>query len=134
MVCKKVAFCQSKLISEGGKGNYAGAWISLRYSDGDYEDFTLGSTNVRAIRTSDGHYYSYENDGANITHQWDHTEDFEIEGVDAGSKFNWVIYYFSANSIVSNSSYLDCAKALNVVYVFDMDLKFYSVSSGSSNN
>ena len=133
-VCKEVEFCQSKLVEQGGKSSYAGAWIGLRYSGIDYENFTLGSSNVVAVRTSDGAFYSYANDGASVTHHWDNSKDFDIEGIQTEHKFNWVIYYFSANSIVSNSSYLDCKKVVNIVYVFDMDLKFYSVTSGTNNN
>ena len=133
-VCKEVEFCKSKLVEQGGKSTYAGAWIGLRYSGIDYENFTLDSSNVVAVRTSDGAFYSYANDGASVTHHWDNSKDFDIEGIQTEHKFNWVIYYFSANSIVSNSSYLDCAKVVNIVYVFDMDLKFYSVTSGSTHN
>ena len=133
-VCKEVQFCQSKLVEQGGKSTYAGAWIGLRYSGIDYENFTLGSSNVVAVRTSDGAFYSYANDGASVTHHWDNSKDFDIPGIETQNKFNWVIYYFSANSIVSNSSYLDCAKVVNIVYVFDMDLKFYSVTSGTAHN
>ena len=133
-VCKEVEFCQSKLVEQGGKSTYAGAWIGLRYSGIDYENFTLGSSNVVAVRTSDGAFYSYANDGASVTHHWDNSKDFDIEGIQTEHKFNWVIYYFSANSIVSNSSRLDCKKAVNIVYVFDMDLKFNSLSNGSEHN
>ena len=133
-VCKEVEFCQSKLVEQGGKSTYAGAWIGLRYSGIDYENFTLGSSNVVAVRTSDGAFYSYANDGAKVTHHWDNSKDFVIEGIQTEHKFNWVIYYFSANSIVSNSSHLDCAKVVNIVYVFDMDLKFYSVGGGNIHN
>ena len=133
-VCKEVEFCKSKLVEQGGKSTYAGAWIGLRYSGIDYEKFTLGSSNVVAVRTSDGAFYSYANDGASVTHHWDNSKDFDIPGIETEHKFNWVIYYFSANSIVSNSSYLDCAKVVNIVYVFDMDLKFYSVTSGNAHN
>ena len=133
-VCKEVEFCQSKLIEQGGKSTYAGSWIGLRYSGIDYENFTLDPSNVVAVRTSDGAFYSFENDGASVTHHWDNSKDFGIEGIQTQHKFNWVIYYFSANSIVSNSSHLDCAKVVNIVYVFDMDLKFYSVTSGSTHN
>ncbi len=133
-VCKEVEFCQSKLVEQGGKSTYAGAWIGLRYSGIDYENFTLGSSNVVAVRTSDGAFYSYANNGGRVTHHWDNSKDFGIPGIETQHKFNWVIYYFSENSIVSNSSYLDCAKVVNIVYVFDMDLKFYSVTSGSTHN
>lgn len=133
-VCKEVEFCQSKLVEQGGKSTYAGAWIGLRYSGIDYEKFTLGSSNVVAVRTSDGAFYSYANNGASVTHHWDNSKDFDIPGIETDHKFNWVIYYFSENSIVSNSSYLDCAKVVNIVYVFDMDLKFYSVGTGNTHN
>ena len=132
-VCKEVDFCKSKLVEQGGKSTYKGAWIGLRYSGIDYENFTLDNS-VVAVRTSDGAFYSYANDGASITHHWDSSKDFDIEGIQTEHKFNWVIYYFSANSIVSNSSHLDCAKVVNIVYVFDMDLKFYSVTSGTAHN
>ena len=108
-VCKEIEFCKSTLLENGGKGSYAGAWIGLRYSGAEYENFTLGSSNVVAIRTSDGRFYSYANDGADITHHWDSSKDFSIDGIETEHKFNWVIYYFSANYILSNSSWLDCA-------------------------
>ena len=133
-VCKEVEFCQSKLVEQGGKSTYAGAWIGLRYSGIDYENFTLGSSNVVAVRTSDGAFYSYANDGASVTHHWDNSKDFDIEGIQTEHKFNWVIYYFSANSIASNSSYLDCAKVVNIVYVFDMDLYFQSAYGNTHNS
>ena len=133
-VCKEVEFCKQVFQQQGGKSTYAGAWIGLRYSGIDYEKFTLGASNVVAVRTSDGAFYSYANDGASVTHHWDNSKDFDIPGIQTEHKFNWVIYYFSENSIVSNSSYLDCYKAVNIVYVFDMDLKFYSVTSAYSHN
>ena len=80
-VCKEVEFCQSKLVEQGGKDYYEGAWIGLRYSGIDYENFTLGSSNVVAVRTSDGAFYSYANDGASVTHHWDSSKDFVIEGI-----------------------------------------------------
>ena len=133
-VCKEVDFCKQVFQQQGGKSTYKGAWIGLRYSGIDYENFTLGSSNVVAVRTSDGAFYSIENYEGIVTHHWDNSKDFDIPGIETEHKFNWVIYYFSANSIVSNSSYLDCEKAVNIVYVFDMDLKFYSVTSGSTQN
>ena len=81
-VCKEVEFCKSKLIEQGGKRNYRGAWIGLRYSGIDYENFTLGSRNVVAVRTSDGAFYSYANNGANVTHHWDNSKDFVIPGIE----------------------------------------------------
>ena len=85
-VCKEVEFCQSKLVEQGGKSTYAGAWIGLRYSGIDYEKFSLGkfisgSSTVVAVRTSDGAFYSYANDGASVTHHWDSSKDFDIEGI-----------------------------------------------------
>ena len=81
-VCKEVEFCKSKLVEQGGKSTYAGAWIGLRYSGIDYENFTLGSSNVVAVRTSDGAFYSFENDGASVTHHWDNSKDFDIPGIE----------------------------------------------------
>ena len=79
-VCKEVEFCKSKLVEQGGKGAYAGSWIGLRYSGIDYENFTLDDS-VVAVRTSDGAFYSYANDGAKVTHHWDSSKDFVIEGI-----------------------------------------------------
>ena len=132
-VCKEVDFCKQVFQQQGGKSTYAGAWIGLRYSGIDYEKFTLGDY-VVAVRTSDGAFYSYANNGASVTHHWDNSKDFVIPGIDTDHKFNWVIYYFSENSIVSNSAYLDSSKVVNIVYVFDMDLKFYSVTSAYAHN
>ena len=80
-VCKEVEFCQSKLVEQGGKSTYAGAWIGLRYSGIDYENFTLDASNVVAVRTSDGAFYSIENDGESVTHNWDSSKDFVIPGI-----------------------------------------------------
>ena len=80
-VCKEVDFCKQVFQQQGGKSTYAGAWIGLRYSGIDYENFTLGSSNVVAVRTSDGAFYSYENDGESVTHHWDNSKDFVIEGI-----------------------------------------------------
>ena len=79
-VCKEVEFCQSKLIEQGGKIDYEGAWIGLRYSGIDYENFTLNDS-VVAVRTSDGAFYSVEDYGGNVTHHWDSSKDFVIEGI-----------------------------------------------------
>ena len=81
-VCKEVDFCKQVFQQQGGKSTYAGAWIGLRYSGIDYEKFTLGSSNVVAVRTSDGAFYSYANDGASVTHNWDSSKDFVIPGID----------------------------------------------------
>ena len=80
-VCKEVDFCKQVFQQQGGKSTYTGAWIGLRYSGIDYENFTLGSSNVVAVRTSDGAFYSYANDGASVTHHWDNSKDFVIEGI-----------------------------------------------------
>ena len=80
-VCKEVEFCKNKLVEQGGKSTYAGAWIGLRYSGIDYEKFTLGNNGVVAVRTSDGAFYSVEDYGANVTHNWDSSKDFVIEGI-----------------------------------------------------
>ena len=79
-VCKEVEFCQNKLVEQGGKGDYVGAWIGLRYSGIDYENFTLDDS-VVAVRTSDGAFYSVENDEYSVTHHWDSSKDFDIEGI-----------------------------------------------------
>ena len=81
-VCKEVEFCQNKLIEQGGKSTYAGAWIGLRYSGIDYEKFTLDNNGVVAVRTSDGAFYSIDNDGESVTHNWDNSKDFDIPGIE----------------------------------------------------
>ena len=80
-VCKEVDFCKQVFQQQGGKSDYLGAWIGLRYSGIDYENFTLGNNGVVAVRTSDGAFYSIENDGASVTHHWDSSKDFVIEGI-----------------------------------------------------
>ena len=80
-VCKEVDFCKQVLQQQGGKSDYAGAWIGLRYSGIDYEDFALSSSDVAAVRTSDGAFYSFENNGASVTHNWANSKDFAIEGI-----------------------------------------------------
>ena len=81
-VCKEVDFCKQVFQQQGGKSTYKGAWIGLRYSGIDYEKFTLGSSNVVAVRTSDGAFYSYAKNGASVTHHWDNSKDFDIPGIE----------------------------------------------------
>ena len=81
-VCKEVDFCKQVFQQQGGKSTYKGAWIGLRYSGIDYENFTLRSYNVVAVRTSDGAFYSYANDGESVTHYWDNSKDFDIPGIE----------------------------------------------------
>ena len=57
-VCAKVDWCKAKFLEEGGKGSYTGAWLALRDDSMTYEDFTLRDTQVKAIKTSDGHTYT----------------------------------------------------------------------------
>ena len=80
-VCKEVEFCKQVFQQQGGKSTYAGAWIGLRYSGIDYENFTLDYNGVVAVRTSDGAFYSVENDEYSVTHPWDNSKDFDIEGI-----------------------------------------------------
>ena len=80
-VCKEVDFCKQVFQQQGGKSTYEGAWIGLRYSGIDYENFTLDDY-VVAVRTSDGAFYSYANDGASVTHHWDSSKDFDIPGIE----------------------------------------------------
>ena len=80
-VCKEVDFCKQVFQQQGGKSTYAGAWIGLRYSGIDYENFSLGNNGVVAVRTSDCAFYSVEDYGANVTHHWDSSKDFDIEGI-----------------------------------------------------
>ena len=80
-VCKEVDFCKQVFQQQGGKDHYEGAWIGLRYSGIDYEKFTLHESNVVAVRTSDGAFYSVENDEYSVTHHWDNSKDFVIPGI-----------------------------------------------------
>lgn len=130
-VCKKIDFCKTTLSHEGGKSSYAGAWLGLRNANQDYEDFTLSNTGVVAIKTSDGHFYSID-DGTTVSHQWDSTKDIHINEID-DETFRWVIYYYYSDSINSHLQDLDCKKGCNIVYVFDMELKYYSTGGNESN-
>ena len=80
-----------KILDEDTR-DYAGKIGVILYNFNDVSDFTLSSSNkVAAVATSDGAFYSYENDGANVTHHWDTTQDKD-DG--RGFKTRWVIYYF----------------------------------------
>lgn len=133
-VTKQVDFCKQVLAAQGGKGSYKGAFICLREAGLDKERFDiLGSGDMydlKAVRTSDGHFYT-----SATTHTWDHISAFTIDGVDPNLKFNWVIYYVDyGTNLESDDPVLECSKAVNIIYVFDNDIAFKSITSSSTYN
>lgn len=85
-----------KSIVENDTRDYKGKVGVIMYNFSDVSNFTLGGTLRAAIATSDGAFYTYAKDGANVTHHWDTTKDVDDGN---GYKTRWVIYYYASDNI-----------------------------------
>ena len=84
-----------KKILEEDTRNYAGKVGVILYNFNDVSNFTLSSSGMTAVATSDGAFYTYADNGANVSHNWDTTQDKD-DG--RGFKTRWVIYYYTTDS------------------------------------
>ena len=62
---------------------------------------TMDTTCI-GVKTSDGHEYTYANDGSSITHVWDQEQEFTDS---MGNKYRWIIEYFADKSYITTSLY-----------------------------
>lgn len=83
-----------KILDEDTR-DYAGKVGVILYNFNDVSDFTLSSSGRTAVATSDGAFYSYADNGANVSHNWDTTQDKD-DG--RGFKTRWAIYYYTTNT------------------------------------
>ena len=84
-----------KKILEEDTRNYAGKVGVILYNFNDVSNFTLSSSDMTAVATSDGAFYTYADNGADVSHNWDTTQDKD-DG--RGFKTRWVIYYYTTDS------------------------------------
>ena len=83
-----------KILDEDTR-DYAGKVGVILYNFNDVSDFKLSSSGMTAVATSDGAFYSYANNGSNVSHNWDTTQDKD-DG--RGFKTRWVIYYYTTDT------------------------------------
>jgi len=83
-----------KILDEDTR-DYAGKVGVILYNFNDVSDFTLERWRMTAVATSDGAFYTYEDNGANVSHNWDTTQDKD-DG--RGFKTRWVIYYYTEDT------------------------------------
>ena len=86
-----------KILDEDTR-DYPGKAAAVVYNFSDVSEFTMTSTGVCAVATSDGAFYTYADNGANVTHNWDTSKDKD-DG--RGAKTRYMIYYFPGESTVS---------------------------------
>lgn len=63
-----------KILDEDTR-DYAGKVGVILYDFNDVSDFELSSSGMTAVATSDGAFYSYANNGRNVSHNWDTSKD-----------------------------------------------------------
>ena len=83
-----------KILDEDTR-DYKGKVGVILYNFNDVSDFQLSSSGMTAVATSDGAFYSYADNGANVSHNWDTSKDKD-DG--RGFKTRWVIYYYTTNT------------------------------------
>lgn len=84
-----------KSILDADTREYAGKVGVILYNFNDVSDFELSSNGMTAVATSDGAFYSYADNGANVSHNWDTTQDKD-DG--RGFKTRWMIFYYSTGT------------------------------------
>ena len=84
-----------KKILEEDTRDYAGKVGVILYNFNDVSDFELSSSGMTAVATSDGAFYSYTDNGSNISHNWDTLQDKDDGN---GFKTRWIIYYYTTDS------------------------------------
>ena len=83
-----------KILDEDTR-DYPGKVGVILYNFNDVSDFQLSSSGMTAVATSDGAFYTYADNGANVSHNWDTTQDKD-DG--RGFKTRWVIYYYTTDT------------------------------------
>ena len=84
-----------KKILEEDTRDYAGKVGVILYNFNDVSDFELSSSGMTAVATSDGAFYSYTDNGANVSHNWNTLQDKDDGN---GFKTRWVIYYYTTDT------------------------------------
>ena len=74
---------------------YAGKVGVILYNINDVSDFRLARSGMTAVATSDGSFYTYDDNGVNVSHNWDTAQDKD-DG--RGFKTRWVIYYYTTGT------------------------------------
>ena len=83
-----------KILDEDTR-DYKGKVGVILYNFNDVSDFTLSSSGMTAVATSDGAFYTYKDNGSKVSHNWDTSKDKD-DG--RGNKTRWVIYYYTTDT------------------------------------
>ena len=83
-----------KILDEDTR-DYPGKVGAIIYAIENVSDFQLSSSGMTAVATSDGAFYTYADNGANVSHNWDTSKDKD-DG--RGLKTRWVIYYYTTDT------------------------------------
>lgn len=90
-----------KILDEDTR-DYPGKFGVILYNFNDVSDFQLSSSDMTAVATSDGAFYSYANNGSKVSHNWDVAQDKD-DG--RGRKTRYVIYYFTTDTTAETFAY-----------------------------
>ena len=83
-----------KILDEDTR-DYPGKVGAIMYGFDDVTDFALSPSGMTAVATSDGAFYSWADNGVNVSHNWDTSKDKD-DG--RGFKTRWVIYYYTGST------------------------------------
>ena len=87
-----------KILDEDTR-DYAGKVGVIMYNRNDVSDFILAASGMTAVATSDGAFYTYADNGANVSHTWDTSKDKD-DG--RGSKTRYMIFYYTTDTTTHN--------------------------------
>lgn len=116
-----------KTIVDNDTRDYLGKVGAILYNFSDVSEFNMTSTGVCAVATSDGAFYTYADDGAKVTHNWDITKDKD-DG--RGAKTRYAIYYFPSDSTTNKMEMYNTAygwETTGVAYIV-LRIRTYGVS------
>ena len=85
-----------KILDEDTR-DYPGKVGVILYNFNDVSDFELSSSGMTAVATSDGAFYTYADNGTNVSHNWDTAQDKD-DG--RGFKTRWVVYYYATDTTI----------------------------------
>jgi hypothetical protein len=116
-----------KILDEDTR-DYKGKIGVILYNFNDVSDFQLSSWDLAAVATSDGAFYSYANNGMNVSHNWDTSKDKD-DG--RGFKTRWVLYYYATDTTSDTFARDDPKFGWKYNYIAYLVLRINCSSGGS---
>lgn len=104
---------------------YSGKFIALIEDSEDTTTFSLGETNVTAVYTSDGSFYSYADNGSSVTHTWDKAQDKECGEI---HKVRYIMYYLASDTL--STATIAAPPRVTLYILYDCDLSVAHACSG----